>query len=205
MFGQRNLLIPQSHQRPQNALNPQSGARTNLSDYPIYLPAFWRCRDTLLSILCPDFQSVESAGSLLRVMKRNPKWARIIVAIFTMAVLYVSLCSTTCAIGFCPYQAQHFPAHDCDQAPSHHSHQPGHQTPDHPDCFQHQHPGSFLANSGNPAQFQLSVANNPNVAVTDFSARHGLTVTMTDSQASDLAPPLRSNSPLYQQISVLRI
>ena len=156
-------------------------------------------------LLCPDFQSVERAGSLVTVMKRNANWARIIVAIFTMAVLHVSLCSTTCAIGFCPYQAQQIPAHDCDQTPLHHSHQPGHQAPDHPDCFQHQHPGSFLANSGKPAQFELSVATNPNVSVIDVSARHGLTASMTDAQASDLAPPLRSNSPLYQQISVLRI
>ena len=138
-------------------------------------------------------------------MRRNADWARIVVAIFTMAMFYASVCSTTCAIGFCPNQVQQTAGHECEQTPAHHSHHSEHQTPENPDCSQHQHPGLFLAKSGNLSQFQLSVGGHLNASAAPVSAGHGLTLNMTSAEASDLAPPPTPNSPLYQQISVLRI
>ena len=152
-----------------------------------------------------DCQSFHRGGSLLTDMQRNADWARIVVAIFTMAMFYASVCSTTCAIGFCPNQVQQTAGHDCDQTPSHHSHQSGHQAPANPDCSQHQHPGPFLAKSGDLAQFRLSVASHLNVSAATISARHDLVLSMTDAEASDHASPPRLDSPHYQQISVLRI
>ena len=138
-------------------------------------------------------------------MGKQANWARIVVAIFTMAVFYASVCSTTCAIGVCPNQVQQTAGHDCDQTPSHHSHQSGHQAPESPDCSQHEHPGLFLAKAGNLSQFQLTVVTHLSASTAAISFGHSLAASMADTEASDLAPPLRSNGPLYQQISVLRI
>jgi hypothetical protein len=116
-------------------------------------------------------------------MKRNAKWARIVVAIFTMAVFYASICATTCSIGFCPDQAQQTTGHDCEQASTHHSAPAGHELP----------------------QFQLSVASQLDVSAITVSEAHELLLNVADAGPSDLAPPIKSSSSLYKSISVLRI
>ena len=136
-------------------------------------------------------------------MNRNASWARIVVAIFTMAVFYASVCATTCSIGFCPEQAQQTAGHDCENAASHHS-APSGKAPANSDCSPHQHPGPYLAKSGELPQFQLSLASQPDVSTT-VSDAHELIVNMADANASDLAPPIKSSSPPYQRISILRI
>jgi hypothetical protein len=138
-------------------------------------------------------------------MRINANWARMVVAIFTMAVFYGSVCSTTCAIGFCPNQVQQTAGHDCDQSSSHHSDPSGHQAPDNPDCSQHEHPGLFVAKSGNFSQFQLSTVGHLNPSTVASSSVHALVASFTDTAASNHAPPLASSNLLYQQISVLRI
>src|SRR3982074_29523 len=131
--------------------------------------------------------------------KANP--ARIVVAIFTIAIFYGSVCLTTCAIGFCPDQVQRTAGHDCDQTPAHNSHQSGDQAPDKRDCSQHQHPDSFLAKSGDLSRSQLSVATLS--AAVDVE--HSLVLSMTSAETPTLVPPLRLSSPLNQKISVQRI
>jgi hypothetical protein len=135
-------------------------------------------------------------------MKRNAKWARIVVAIFTMAVFYASICATTCSIGFCPDQAQQTTGHDCEQASTHHSAPAGHEPSD---CSPHQHPGPFLAKSAELPQFQLSVASQLDVSAITVSEAHELLLNVADAGPSDLAPPIKSSSSLYKSISVLRI
>jgi hypothetical protein len=132
-------------------------------------------------------------------------WARVVVAIFTMAVFYGSVCSATCAIGFCPNQVQQTAGHDCDDTSSHPSHQSGRNTPDKPDCSQHQHPGLFVTKSGDFSQFQLSVTSHPEVSAAAFPAVSPLIEASVQAEASDHAPPVVSSLPLYQQISVLRV
>jgi hypothetical protein len=136
-------------------------------------------------------------------MKRNANWARIVVAIFTMAVFYASVCATTCSIGFCPNQVQQTTGHDCEQAGTHHSGPAGHE-PANSDCSPHQHPGPFLAKSAELPQFQLSFVSQLDVSAT-VSEAHQLVFSMADADAADLAPPVKSSSALYQSISVLRI
>src|ERR1700676_3942914 len=136
-------------------------------------------------------------------MNRNASWARIVVAIFTMAVFYASVCATACSIGLCPEQAQQTAGHDCENAASHHS-APSGKEPANGDCSPHQHPGPYLAKSGELPQFQLSLASHPDVS-TAVSEAHELILSMADADASHLAPPVESSSPLYQKISVLRI
>lgn len=155
-----------------------------------------------------DCQYVARGDSLLAVMRTKASWARMVVAIFTVAMFYASVCSTTCAIGVCPNQVQQTASHDCDQASPHHSRhsdQPGHQAPENPDCSQHGHPGSFLAKSSELSQIQLSVVGHLDASASAVSPGRSVVASLTIAEASDLAPPLRSNTPLYQQISVLRI
>jgi hypothetical protein len=136
-------------------------------------------------------------------MNRNANWARIVVAIFTMAVFYASVCATTCSIGFCPNQVQQSAGHDCEQG-THHS-APAKQAPVNNDCSPHQHPGPFLAKSAELPQFQLSVANQPDVSAITVSEARELVLNVADAAASNLAPPIKSSSSLYKSISVLRI
>ncbi|MDQ1404512.1 MAG: hypothetical protein QOG55_141 [Acidobacteriaceae bacterium] len=137
-------------------------------------------------------------------MNRNDNWARIVVAIFTMAVFYASVCATTCSIGFCPNQVQQTAGHDCEQAGTHHSAPAGH-APANSDCSPHQHPGPFLAKSAELSQFQLSVASQLDVSPITLSEAHELVLNVADGAASDLAPPIKSSSSLYNSVSVLRI
>jgi hypothetical protein len=128
-----------------------------------------------------------------------------VAAIFTTAVFHASICSTTCAVGYCPNQAQQTAGNDCDQTPAHHPDQSKHHTPDDPDCAQRQHPGLFVTKSGDLSQFQVSVAGHPNASVAAFLPVHALVASLARAEASDHAPPLASSLPLYLQISVLRI
>jgi hypothetical protein len=128
-----------------------------------------------------------------------------VAAIFTMAMFYASICSTTCAIGYCPNQAQQTAGHDCDQTPAHHPDQSKHHTPNDPDCSQHQHPGLFVTKSSDLSQFQVSAGGHPNASVTAFCRVHALVAGFASADASGHAPPIASSLRLYQQISVLRI
>ena len=136
-------------------------------------------------------------------MKRNAGWARIVVAIFTMAIFYAAVCSTTCSIGFCPNQVQQTTGHDCEQAGTHHSAPAGHEPAS--DCSPHQHPGPFLAKSAELPQFQLGLANQLDISAITGREAHELVLNVANANASDLAPPLKWRSDLYNSISVLRI
>ena len=136
-------------------------------------------------------------------MRSKTNGARIVVTVFTMAMFYASVCTTTCAIGVCPDEVRQTAGHDCDQASSHHSGQPGHESPESPDCSKHAHPGVFVAKSGDVSQYQLSIVGHLQLSATALSAGHDLRLS-TATRSSDLAPPFASNLPLHQ-ISVLRI
>jgi hypothetical protein len=140
------------------------------------------------------------------VNKIKANLARSIAAVFTVVMLYASVCSSSCAIGVCPEQTRRTAGHDCDQMPSHHSNSSGEQTPDTPDCSQHQHPELFVAKSAaDLPQFQLSVADHLTVSVGAFSPMHGLSMIFTRDVTSEHAPPVVFSGPLYDRISVLRI
>jgi hypothetical protein len=136
-------------------------------------------------------------------MKRNANWARIVVAIFTMAVFYASICATRCSIGFCPDQVRQTTGHDCEQAGTHHPGPAGHEPAS--DCSPHQHPGPFLAKSAELPQFQLTLGIRLDVSAITVSEAHALVSNVDDATASDLAPPIKSSGTPYKSISVLRI
>jgi hypothetical protein len=128
-----------------------------------------------------------------------------VVAIFTMAASYSSICSTTCAIGFCPNQVERTDGHDCDQTPAHHRDQSKHHGSGNPDCSPHQLPGLFVAKSGDLSKFELSVLDQLSASTLVISSQQVAKASMSETGASDHAPPLASSLPLYQQISVFRI
>jgi hypothetical protein len=136
-------------------------------------------------------------------MKRNASWVRIIVALFTMAVFYAAVCSTTCSIGFCPSQVRQTAGHDCEQAGTHRSAPGGHEPAG--DCSPHQHPGPFLAKSAELPQFRLNLASHLDISVITVSEAYELVLNVADADASDLAPPVKSSTDRYKNISVLRI
>ena len=145
----------------------------------------------------------EECGRLEMFMKRNANWARIVVAIFTMAVFYASICATTCSIGFCPDQVQQTTGHDCERGDTHHSAPAGHEPAS--DCSPHQHPGPFLAKSAELPQFRLVLASHLDISAITVSEPHALVLNVDDAAASALGPPVKSSSSLYQSISILRI
>ena len=136
------------------------------------------------------------------VMAINANRARIVVALFTMAMFYASACTTICAVGSCPNQAQQTSSHDCESSPSHHSSDPA---PNKPDCSSHAHPSVLFLKSGDVSPFQLSVSGGVSLAAMLASSADRLAANSINSQESNLAPPFAPNVPLYQQISVLRI
>jgi hypothetical protein len=138
-------------------------------------------------------------------MRIKASWARLVVAIFTMAMFCASACSASCAAGVCPDKVQQTAGHDCEQMPSQHSSRSGHRSPDSPDCSQHQHPGLFVANSGTFWQFQLNIVYPLNASAAASSPEHSLPAIFTQPAAALHAPPIVSSVPLYEQISVLRI
>lgn len=128
---------------------------------------------------------------------------RIVVAIFTMAMVYASFCSTTCAVGVCPNQEQQSSSHDCDHPSPNHSSSPRHQGPGKPDCSVHHHPAVNLVKAEGLPRFRPT--NTGQIALNKLLYKllpDSSAPILNASSLSDLAPP---KDPLYQRISVLRI
>ena len=137
-------------------------------------------------------------------MRTKANWARIVVALFTMAMFHASVCSASCAIGVCPDQVQRTASHDCEQMSAHHADHSGRKAPYSPDCLRRLHPIMVLTKFGEIAKLQLNFTDQ-GPAITVAVSRRDFTASLIHVEASDLAPPLGSNVPLYQQLSVLRI
>jgi hypothetical protein len=131
--------------------------------------------------------------------------ARILVAIFTVSMVYASSCSTTCMFGVCPNQEQPSARHDCEHASSHHSGNSHHHGPEKSDCSFHDHPSVNLIKADELIGFQLTSTGK--IAHSDLLHNHldASAGSLNASWLSDLAPPHPPKAPLYQQISVLRI
>lgn len=141
-------------------------------------------------------------GSLPR-MRVKASLARTVAAIFTMAVFYASVCTASCAAGFCPYQTQQTSGHACESAAPHHAHHSS--KPDKPDCSKHAHPSPFFVKSAGIARLELTVSTYVRAPVLSALPRNLSAPDLTASDGSDHAPPPVSSIPLYHQISILRI
>ena len=135
-------------------------------------------------------------------MRTKANWARRVVAIFMVTFVYSFACSTTCAVGFCPNQAEQRSSHDCEPTSNHQSH---HSSTPAPDCSKHAHPTSLFVKSAELSKVQLVVSDHTRATAGLASLPVRSSANSTGSPASDLAPPFGSSTPLYQQVSVLRI
>jgi hypothetical protein len=131
--------------------------------------------------------------------------ARLVVAVFTLAMIYASFCSTACAIGACPNLARHSESRDCDHSSSGHSQNSHHHGPENSKCAEHGHPGTFALMGAGIAQFQFTSADRVNAAAPLILSFGTPAFALSGSWISDLAPPPNLNTPVYQQSSVLRI
>lgn len=129
---------------------------------------------------------------------------KIVLAIFTIAVFYASVCSTTCAVGTCPNLAQHSESRHCDQPSSQHSSNSHDHGPENSDCSAHSHPSIFVKASGIPVtQLTSTVYLKIGDLVAYFCDR--LNIRLSTAWGSDLAPPIAPKVPLHQQSFALRI
>ena len=132
--------------------------------------------------------------------------ARIVTVIFTVAMFYASVCSTMCAAGICPNELQHSASGgNCDQMPTGRSDYPQKQAPENHDCSMHHHPIVNVVKASNLPQFQLTSTGHINVNDLLVNSTHAMAFDLATFSLSDLVPPPTPRSPLYQQISVLRI
>jgi hypothetical protein len=132
--------------------------------------------------------------------------ARIVAAIFTVAMIYASFCSNACGLGVCPNQEQQSASHDCDRPPSsHHSSSSHHHGPGNPDCSVHHHPTLNLEKADGLPQFQPTRIGQVVVGdlLSDLLGTDA--VSLNASSFSDLGSPPTPKDPLYRRISVLRI
>jgi len=131
--------------------------------------------------------------------------ASILLAIFTVSMVYASFCSATCTFGACLTQEQQSVSHDCDHPSSHHSDNSHHHGPEKSDCSLHYRPSVSLAKADGLIGFQPT--NTGKIADSDLLHNHldASAHTLNASWLSDLAQPHPPKAPLYQQISLLRI
>lgn len=126
-------------------------------------------------------------------------------AVFAVAMLYTSFCSTTCAPGFCPDQAQQSASHDCDM-PSNHpadgSHDHGQ---DKPNCSAHRHPSVNIVKADGLLQHQWTDLSRTVDAQPNSNRWEASALALDDFWLSDLAPPTTLSGPLYYRTFILRI
>lgn len=130
---------------------------------------------------------------------------RLVAAIFTVAMLYASFCSTTCAFGVCPYQGQESSSHDCDHPLSSHSSGSHHHGPKERDCSNHHHPCVNLVKADGLPQFEPTKADDIRIAQLLSNLSDGDSLSLSVSSFFDLGSLPIPREPLYQYISVLRI
>jgi hypothetical protein len=138
-------------------------------------------------------------------MKTKANLARVIVAVFAIALLQGPICSNVCATELCPDPAQHRTEHSCDQNSAHHSHQSGHQKPAKRDCSQRQHPQILLGNAGNISQSQLAGAHQFVAAAVPANLAQSIVLNTASSETFDTGRLPGPGSTLHDRITVLRI
>ena len=125
----------------------------------------------------------------------------VVIAMFTLAVIYAAFCATSCAFEARPEFLQHSPSNsDASSRPedSHHD--------DSGDCVcaASEHLDAFIPADAGIAQFAFAKIGHIHAAAA--SVQH-LEIVLTPSgfHASDLAPPNSLNGTLRLQSSVFRI
>jgi hypothetical protein len=119
------------------------------------------------------------------------KRALLVAATFAFGMLYASYCSTNCALDAWPEPCQHAGSHDHGQGGS--------------GCAAANHLGSYLPAAA--GMVQVEFANIARVAPKFPGIRRLATPSSITAGfwPSGLAPPAKLKTPVYHQISILRI
>ena len=126
-----------------------------------------------------------------------------VVGLVLITLLCGSVCSATCALGACPTDTQNASTHDCD----HNASLPAHQrTPQNPDCPKHHHPTFDALKTDALSQSQsLSINHAIGKHLLAITTRNEAAGIESAALSEQFASPPNLDSPLQQQISVLRI
>jgi hypothetical protein len=126
-----------------------------------------------------------------------------VAAIFSLALLYASMCSATCAICFGAGAAAENQSHACEHAASDAAGGAEPRSPAKPDCLGHHHSGFEVIQSDGLRQFPLSAMGGASQLSVAVVRREGVGVSAPF--LSDLAPPGHVTISPQQKISILRI
>jgi hypothetical protein len=160
---------------------------------PARTPALkkWRCR---------------GRGRIIKRRMKKPEAKRVltVLAMFTFAVVYASYCATDCALEDWNWTeaTQHGESHGASSDHSQDSHDN-----DSPDsvCAAADHFGAYLPTIAQTAHLEFTNVDRVNTVV-PLIHWHGRSPLVPSSfYLSGLAPPPKLKTPVYQQISVLRI
>ncbi len=138
---------------------------------------------------------------------------RLVVAILSLALLYASVCPTTCAMSFGSSAAQPADNPGCDHASSHMPVAPSdnstgtshRQAPEKPGCFGHHHSAFNIVKGDGSLQFQLRAVGHAHASDLSANAANAMAFSLVSASVLDLTPPQSAPSLLHQKISVLRI
>jgi hypothetical protein len=135
-------------------------------------------------------------------MKRpETKCVLIVMAMFTFAVAYASYCSTSCALEDLAEAARHSGSHH-SSGRSQGSHNDGSGDPG---CAAADHLGACIPAAVGIAQVEFSKVDRVTATLPGMRPLATSSSMVSSFWLSGLAPPPKQKSPLYQQISVLRV
>jgi hypothetical protein len=126
----------------------------------------------------------------------------LVVATFTFGVVYASYCSTACALEGLPQATQHSEDHGSP---------PGHSQDSHDDgsgdsgCVAADHFAAYVPAAPGMVQREFTNVDRVNVTVPGAPRIGTSSSIMSSFWLSGLAPPPKLKTPVYDQISVLRI
>jgi hypothetical protein len=135
-------------------------------------------------------------------MKRpETKRVLMVMVMFTFAVAYASYCSTSCALEGLAEAARHSGSHD-SSGRSQGSH---HDDSDDPGCAAAAHFGACIPAAVGIAQVEFRNVDRVTSTLPGIPQLATSSSMVSSFWLSGLAPPPKPKSPLYQQISILRV
>lgn len=126
----------------------------------------------------------------------------IVVAMFTFGVVYASYCSTACALEGLPEATQHSEDHGSPADHSQGSHDDGSGDSG---CAAADHFAAYVPAATGMIQCEFSNVDRVNVTVPGVPRIETSSSILSSFWLSGLAPPPKLKTPVYDQISALRI
>jgi hypothetical protein len=160
----------------------------------------------LALINCARFRCVRG-GAIVSVVRASCGMrARFVVAMLSLALLYASTCSATCAICLSAAEAAATTGQECGHATSADARGGLHQQcPAKPDCSARHHSSFDVLQGDGFSPIQLSASGAEHLCQLSVEVVGVEGVVVAASFLSDLAPPRYAMNIPQQKISILRI